>query len=172
MRETGRLLLRPFVREDAAFVLRLLNEPSFIENIGDRGVRTLEQAVRYLEDGPLASYAKNGHGLELVAVKETRQPIGMCGLLKRDGQPDLDIGYALLPEFWSKGYAREAVEAVLAHGRTSMGLAVVAAYVSPGNAASIRLLATFGFVPAGRAQLTPGAPEVLVFKLAWSAEAV
>ena len=172
MIETARLQLRRFVAGDAAFVLRLLNEPSFIQNIGDRGVRTLEQAVRYLEDGPLASYARHGHGLELVALKESGQSIGMCGLLKRDAFPDRDVGYAFLPEYWSKGYARESVAAVLTQARESLKLPAVAAYVSPGNTPSIRLLEAFGFLPAGRAQVTPGAPEVLVFRLAWPREGV
>ena len=170
MIETARLQLRRFTQGDAAFALRLLNEPSFIQNIGDRGVRTLEQAVRYLEDGPLASYAKHGHGLELVTLKDSGQPIGMCGLLKRDAFPERDVGYAFLPEFWSKGYAREAVAATLLSARDALKLPAVAAYVSPGNAPSIRLLEKFGFVTAGRAQVSPGAPEALVFRLAWPGE--
>ena len=167
MIETARLWLRRFTSGDAAFALRLLNEPSFIQNIGDRGVRNLEQAVRYLEDGPLASYAKNGHGLEAVLLKESGQTIGMCGVLKRDALPDRDVGYAFLPEFWSQGYAREAVAATLSAARETLKLEAVAAYVSPGNAPSIRLLEKFGFVETGRAQVTPGAPEALVFRLAW-----
>lgn len=167
MIETDRLRLRRFTPDDAAFALRLLNEPSFIQNIGDRGVRTLEQAVRYLEDGPLASYAKSGHGLELVLLRESGQPMGMCGLLKRDGFADRDVGYAFLPEFWSRGYAREAVAATLGAARETLQLDAVAAYVSPGNAPSIRLLEKFGFVETGRAQVTEGAPEALVFRLIW-----
>jgi ribosomal-protein-alanine N-acetyltransferase len=163
--ETPRLVLRRFNTGDAAFALRLLNERSFLENIGDRGVRTLEQAVRYLEDGPIASYARHGHGLNLVALRDSQQPIGMCGLLKREALPDVDIGYAFLPEFWSKGYARESVAAVLAIARTSMGLKRVAAIVSPGNAPSIRLLEEFGFALSGSTRLTPDAPEVPLYLL-------
>ena len=167
MIETARLVLRRFTPGDAAFALRLLNEPSFLQNIGDRGVCDLAQAARYLEDGPLASYARHGHGLELVQLKETGQPIGMCGLLKRDAFADRDVGYAFLPEFWSKGYAREAVAATLLHARDALKLEAVAAFVSPGNAPSIRLLEKFGFVETGRAQVAPGAPEALVFRLTW-----
>ncbi len=166
--ETERLLLRRFTLDDAAFVLRLLNEPSFIQNIGDRGVRNLEQAVSYLTDGPMASYARHGHGLELVALKESLRPIGMCGLLKRDAFPDVDVGYAFLPEFWSQGYAAEAVAATLLHGKQALGLARVLAFVSPGNAPSIRLLEKFGFAPSGRPRMTPDAPdEVLVYQLSF-----
>ena len=167
MIETARLRLRRFTPGDAAFALRLLNEPSFIQNIGDRGVRTLEQAVRYLVEGPLASYAKYGHGLDVVTLKESEQPIGMCGLLKRDAFQDRDVGYAFLPEFWSKGYAREAVAATLLAARDALKLEAVAAFVSPDNAPSIRLLEKFGFVETGRAQVTPGTPEALVFRLSW-----
>ena len=163
--ETERLILRRFLPDDAAFALRLLNEPSFIENIGDRGVRTLDDAVHYLAEGPGAMYETHGHGLYLVALKQTLQPIGMCGLLKRDAFPDVDVGYAFLPEFWSKGYARESVIAALGEAR-ALGLKKVIALVSPGNVASVRLLDKLGFSPAGRSRMTPGsADEVEVFAL-------
>jgi RimJ/RimL family protein N-acetyltransferase len=166
--ETDRLLLRRFTLDDALFALRLLNEPSFIQNIGDRGVRDLQQAVRYLAEGPLASYARHGHGLEVVALRATQQPIGMCGLLKRDAFPDVDVGYAFLPEFWSQGYAREAVAATLLHGRQELGIARVLAFVSLGNASSIRLLEKFGFAPSGRTRMSPDAlDEVLVYQLSF-----
>src|SRR5687767_1434093 len=99
--ETPRLILRHFTVEDAAFIVRLLNEPSFITNIGDKGVRTLEQAAAYLREGPIASYVRYGHGLYAVVLRETLQPIGMCGLLKRQHLDDIDLGYAFLPEVWS-----------------------------------------------------------------------
>lgn len=167
MIETDRLLLRPFTLDDAAFIVGLLNQPSFIQNIGDRGVRTPAQAVRYLEDGPLASYQKHGHGLEAVVLKATGEPIGMCGLLKRDAFADRDLGYAFLPGFWSKGYAFEAAAATLAHARETLKLETVLAFVSPGNLPSIRLLQKFGFVDTGRAQVSPGAPEALVFRVSF-----
>src|SRR5205809_1402527 len=102
--ETDRLQLRLLSVDDAEFILRLLNEPSFIQNIGDRGVRTLDDARAYITNGPIASYEKHGFGLLLVQLKTTGTPIGICGLLKRDALPEPDIGYALLPEFWSNGY--------------------------------------------------------------------
>lgn len=160
--QTSRLVLREFTPADSAFVLRLLNQPSFIQNIGDRNVRTPDDAVRYLTDGPIASYQRHGHGLWLVA--ESEQPIGMCGLLKRDQLPDVDVGYAFLPEFWSKGYAREAVAATLDFARR-LGLPRVVAIVSPGNAPSIRLLEKLGFTAAGNIRLTPDAPEAALYTL-------
>jgi len=162
--ETDRLTLREFAAADAPFILRLLNEPSFVHNIGDRGVRTAEEALRYLNDGPIASYARHGHGLYLVALKPALQPIGMCGLLKRENVSDVDLGYAFLPEFWSNGYARESAEAILRIAK-KLRLTRVAAFVSPGNAPSIRLLDKLGFAPAGETKLEPASAPVSVYRL-------
>lgn len=148
---TDRLVIRPFELEDSPFILRLLNEPSFIENIADKGVRTLDQAAAYLTAGPLASYRAHGHGhgLCLVELRDSGEAIGMCGLLKREEFTEVDLGYAFLPEFCGQGYAFEAATAVLAFGRQTLGLDKVIAIVSPGNDRSTGLLARLGFVPAG-----------------------
>ena len=111
--ETQRLFLRAFNVDDAQFVLTLLNEPSFIRYIGDKQVRNVDDARRYLLNGPIASYERHGFGLCAVELRESRTPIGMCGLLKREELPDPDIGFAFLPDFWSKGFAFEAAAAVL-----------------------------------------------------------
>jgi ribosomal-protein-alanine N-acetyltransferase len=142
--ETERLLLRRLSTEDAGFILELLNEPSFIRNIGDRGVRTMEGANSYILNGPVASYAKNGFGLYLVKLKETEESIGMCGLIKRDALEDVDIGYAFLPRFWSKGYAVESAQAVKVHAKDTIGLNRLAAIVDPENEGSIRVLEKIG----------------------------
>jgi len=163
--DTDRLVLRKFTPHDAGFILRLLNEPSFLQSIGDRGVRTIEQAIHYLADGPIQSYARHGHGLYLVVLKETLQPIGMCGLLKRDRFPDADLGYAFLPEFWSRGYACESAAAVLRFARSSLALSRIVAFVSPGNAASVRVLEKLGFSFAGGTKLEPDASEVALYEL-------
>lgn len=168
--ETERLVLRRFTTDDAPFILRLLNEPSFIENIADRGVRTLEQAAEYITNGPMASYQANGFGLYLVAVKETGEAAGMCGLLRRDTLPHPDVGYAFLPEFWSRGYAFEAAKATLDYGRRELGMGTILAIVSPGNAPSIALLRKLGFVFTQNVQTRPDAPETAVYELAASAE--
>jgi RimJ/RimL family protein N-acetyltransferase len=144
--ETERLRLRTLAPDDdAEFVLRLLNEPSFIRNIGDRGVRTLDDARAYILNGPVASYEKHGFGLWLMELKETCAPAGVCGLLKRDALEDVDIGYALVPEHWSRGYASEAASAVLAYARERLGLRRVVAITDAGNQSSIRLLEKLGF---------------------------
>jgi RimJ/RimL family protein N-acetyltransferase len=153
---TERLLLRPFTLEDAPFILQLLNEPSFIENIADKGVRSVTQAEDYLRQGPLASYAAHGHGLWMVQHRGTGSPLGMCGLIRRDALPEVDLGYAFLPEFWGLGFAREAAAACLAWGREHLGLRGLLAIVSPTNAASIRLLEALAFSPEGTMELAPG----------------
>jgi RimJ/RimL family protein N-acetyltransferase len=142
--ETERLILRQFSTGDAEFILELLNEPSFIQNIGDRGVRTLDDATAYITSVPLASYAKNGFGLYLVILKETNEPIGMCGLIKRDRLKDVDIGYAFLPKFWSRGYAVESTLAVKAYAKEVIGLKRMVAITDPANEASIRVLEKIG----------------------------
>lgn len=142
--ETDRLLLRQLSSQDAGFILELLNEPSFIRNIGDRGVRTIDGANSYILNGPVASYAKNGFGLCLVKLKETDESIGMCGLIKRDTVEDVDIGYAYLPRFWSKGYAVEAARAVKEYAKNVIGLHRIVAIVDPANEGSIRVLQKIG----------------------------
>jgi RimJ/RimL family protein N-acetyltransferase len=141
--ETERLILRQFTADDAAFILRLVNEPSFIQNIGDRGVRALDDARAYIFR-VLQSYEKNGFGLYLVELKESGEPIGMCGLIKREELEDVDIGYAFLPEFWSKGYAVESALAVKAYARDVVGLKRLVAITDPENQGSIRVLEKIG----------------------------
>ena len=142
--ETGRLALRQLTVDDAAFVLELLNEPSFLQFIGDKGVRNLDDARNYILTGPMASYERFGFGLWLVVLKADAAPIGICGLLKRDTLPDVDIGFAFRPAFWSKGYAFEAASAVLTHGREAFGLRRIVAITSPDNASSAALLEKLG----------------------------
>jgi len=160
---TDRLVIRPLALEDAPFVLRLLNEPSFIANIADKGVRTLAEAEAYLREGPMASYATHGHGLWMVQHRATDAPMGMCGLIKRDALPEVDLGYAFVPEYWGKGHAREAAAACLTFGREALGLEGILAIVSPGNTPSIRLLEALGFDRTGRMEYSPG-DEVEVYR--------
>lgn len=143
--ETQRLYLRPLSFDDAPFILRLLNEPSFLENIGDKKVRTLEDAKAYILAGPMNSHEKYGFGLDCVQEKGSGNAIGICGLLKRPFLKDADIGYAFLPEFWSKGFAREAVSAVLTNTKEKFNFPQIAAIVNTDNETSIRLLEKLGF---------------------------
>ena len=161
--ETPRLTLHRLTTDDADFVLELLNEPSFLRYIGDKGVRTREDAGRYILAGPVASYDRFGFGLYRVERKDSGEPIGICGLLKRDSLEDVDVGFAFLPRFWSNGFAWESAAAVLAHGRRTWGLKRVVALTSPDNEASIRLLAKLGFRFERMARLSQETPEVRVF---------
>lgn len=156
--ETERLSIRELTLDDVGFILELLNEPDFHRYIGDKGVRDPAGARRYLRDGPLASYARHGFGLSLVALKNDDTPIGMCGLLKRDilGHPDL--GIALLARFAGQGYAHEAASAVLAHVRTVLKLDPILAITAMENPSSIRLLGKLGFNFERLIDL-PGHPE-------------
>lgn len=142
--QTERLLLSELTPDDAGFILQLLNEPSFLDNIGDRGVRDLDGAVRYILDGPVQSYARNGFGLWRVDLRETGEAIGMCGLLRRDTLPDPDLGYAFLPNHWSRGYAVEAGAAVLRHAREALALPRVLAITDLDNQPSIKVLERLG----------------------------
>lgn len=152
---TARLRLRRLTQEDAPFVLQLVNEPSWLRYIGDRGVRTLDDAQVYLAKGPLEMYQRLGFGLLLVELAEDGTPLGLCGLIKRDTLPDVDLGFAFLPGHWGKGYAREAAAAVLADGASSFGLQRVVAITSLDNQRSIQLLEKIGF----RFERVIGGPE-------------
>jgi [ribosomal protein S5]-alanine N-acetyltransferase len=159
-------VVRPLTEADAPFILGLLNEPSFIQNIGDRGVRTVAAARDYIVHGPMASYARFGFGLYLVELSAALAPIGICGLLKRDELPEPDIGFAFLPAYWSQGYALEAATAVRDYARDTLGLAQLLAIVSPSNAGSIRLLERLGFRFASMTRLNAQAPEVHLYACA------
>jgi RimJ/RimL family protein N-acetyltransferase len=143
--ETERLTLREFTADDAAFVLRLVNEPSFLRYIGDRGVRNLDDARRYIADGPVAGFAKHGHGLMRVDRKSDGTIVGMCGVLKREALPEPDIGFSFLPEYWSQGYALESASAVMRHARGTLGLGRILAITTRDNGPSMRLLDKLGF---------------------------
>lgn len=130
---------------DAPFILALLNEPSFLRFIGDKKVRTVQDAEQYILNGPVSSYNRNGFGLCLVELKETHTPIGMCGLLKRDELPHADIGFAFMPDFWNKGFAYEAAAAVMNDARERLKLKRVLAITNQDNESSIKLLQKLGF---------------------------
>jgi RimJ/RimL family protein N-acetyltransferase len=141
---TERLILRELVPDDAPFMLELLNEPSYIHNIADRGVRDLDGARRYIEERWRASYAQHGFGLWVVVERATGAATGLCGLVRRDGLDDVDIGYAFLPAYWGRGYAIESALGVKAHARDVVGLTRLVAIAVPDNAPSIRVLERLG----------------------------
>lgn len=145
MLETGRLVLAQLSDHDADFIVGLLNESSFLRYIGDRGVRSADDARRYIREGPVAGYERYGYGLLRVTLRADHEPIGMCGVLKRDTLPDPDLGFSFLPAWWSKGYALEAATAVMHHARNVLRLGRILAITTPDNEPSMRLLGKLGF---------------------------
>jgi len=168
--ETDRLALRWATVADAAFILRLVNEPAWKQHIGDRGMRTEEEARAYIEKSFLEMYARLGHGLYVAERREDGAPVGICGILRRDTLDTVDLGFALLGEFEGRGYASEAARAVLAHEARAHGFARVLAITSPENGRSERLLTRLGFGFERRAELAPGKAAVNVFSLALPAQ--
>lgn len=154
MIQTHRLHIEPLVTTDNAFILDLLNQPSFIDNIADKGVRDLDAAQQYIVEGPQASYQQFGFGLWKVSLREQKQPIGLAGLLKREYLQYPDLGYALLPDFTGQGLAYEANQAVLSWARNA-GHATILAICNADNYPSHRLLLKLGFVADGDV-LPPG----------------
>ncbi|HYE00876.1 MAG TPA: GNAT family N-acetyltransferase [Alphaproteobacteria bacterium] len=160
--ETERLALRRLTAADAPFILELLNDPGWLRFIGDRGVRTLEDAARYIQDGPMRMVERLGFGLDLVTLKGDGTPIGLCGLIKRDGLDDVDIGFAFLPGFRGAGYAREAAAAAMAHGRAAHGIGRIVAIVDPENERSVRLLEALGLRRERTIRLPGGDKDLLL----------
>ena len=158
--ETDRLGLRWLNVDDAAFILELLNDSSFIRFIGDKGVRSLDDARNYILNGPVASYEKFGFGLNAVDLKDSHVPIGICGILKRDTLPHPDIGFAFLPAYWKQGYAYESAAAVMKHAREALAINEVLAITTPDNEASSRLLEKIGLRFDRLIKLSEDAPEV------------
>ena len=150
--ETDRIRLAELGEADDAFVLALLNSPGFLANIGDRGVRTLADARRYICEGPATSYREHGFGLWKVTRRQDGLAVGMSGLIKRDSLEFPDLGYAFLPEHAGMGYATEAGAAVIALGFNAKGLARILAIVRPDNDASLRVLGKLGMTDRGIGQ--------------------
>lgn len=161
--ETERLLLRQFTLTDTKFILELVNTPGWLEYIGDRNIKTHEQAKEYLLNGPLKSYEVNGFGLSLVALKSDLTPIGMCGILKRDNLENPDIGFSFLPEYTGKGYAFEMASATMAFAKDILQLPSIFAITVPHNTSSIKLLEKIGLKFMKRFTFPNGDEELLLF---------
>ncbi len=161
--KTERLVLRHLGAGDAPFILRLVNEPSWLENIGDKGVRTAVDARRYIETGPVEMYGRLGFGLCQVRLSVSDEPIGICGLLKRETLEDADLGFAFFPQYWGNGYAREASAAVLSDARNRLGLVRIVAITTRHNGASRRVLEKLGFELERSVHLEAGGEELLLY---------
>jgi RimJ/RimL family protein N-acetyltransferase len=164
--ETDRLSLRRLTADDAAFILELVNDPDWLQFIGDRGVHTLADARDYILNGPVAMYQRVGFGLFLVELKQHATPIGICGLIERPGLADIDIGFAFLPAFRAHGYAYESASAMLKYAQGTLGLRRVVAITAPDNQRSIRLLTKLGLSFEDMLRLGEDQPEVMLF--AWN----
>jgi RimJ/RimL family protein N-acetyltransferase len=161
--ETQRLGLRELVDDDASFLNELLNDPAFLANIGDRGVRSDEDARQYLRNGPFDSYRRHGFGLWMVQLRDSGESAGICGLLKREALDDVDVGFAFLPRYRARGYARESAAAVLRHAREVLALRRIVAIASPQNTASARVLESVGLRFERMVRLAPDAGELCLF---------
>ena len=165
--ETDRLILRRFSVEDAPFILALLNDPAWLKFIGDRGVRTIEDARKNILNSHVATYERLGFGFYLTECKLAGVPMGMCGLIKRAGLDDVDIGFAFLPQFCGQGFAVEAAVAVMAYGKNTLDLKRIVGITSQNNLASIKLLEKIGLKFERMAQLPKENEEIMLF--AWEA---
>lgn len=163
--ETARLRLRRLTFDDSPFLVELLNDRDFLANIGDRGVHSIADAHRYLTNGPLASYEQYGFGLYLMELKDPPTAIGMCGLLHRASHPDVELGFALLPDFRGRGYIQEAARATLQLGMETLGLRIIVAIAAPGNTISTHILRRLGFVYDRRVRFTDDGGESCLFVL-------
>jgi len=161
--ETERLVIRQLTVQDAPFVLTLLNTPTWIQYIGDRGVKNLDEARNYLLNGPLTSYKRNGFGLYLVSLKEGNVPIGMAGLIRREGLDYPDIGFALHPDYAGNGYAYESASAVFKHGKEELKLPVIVAITTEENLRSVALLQKIGLVHEKMVTLPGNQKEYMLF---------
>lgn len=141
--ETSRLTLRWVEETDAEFIMKLLNEPGWLRYIGDKGIRTMDDAKGYITEGPRAMYEREGFGLFLTERKEDHAPIGLCGLIKRDGLEDVDIGFAFLSDYQSQGYAFEAARAMMELAK-NIGIKRVVAITTKDNESSSKLLEKLG----------------------------
>jgi RimJ/RimL family protein N-acetyltransferase len=160
---TDRLRIRELNLHDTDFIIQLVNTPGWLKYIGDRNIKSEEQATRYLVEGPLTSYQENGFGLWLAELKENGQPIGMCGLLRRDYLDYPDIGFAFLPHFIGKGYAFEAAKEIISLGFTQFKLEKMCAITVPDNHLSIKLLEKIGMQYSHRIQAPVTHDELSVY---------
>lgn len=162
---TDRLIIRKFNLDDADFIYRLLNSEAWINYIGNRNIRNLEDAKNYIANSPLYFYQKFGFGPYLVALNDTQESIGMCSLIKRDTLNDVDLGFAFLNPFIGKGYAHEASKAIIEFSRNTLALKKLVAITLPDNTASIKLLEKLGFLYQNTMQFPNETEELMLFSL-------
>ena len=161
--ETERLRLREFTLDDAEFIIELMNSPGWLKFIGDRNINNTDQAIAYLENGPIKSYREKGFGLWLVETKDPERPIGMCGILKREHLINPDIGFAFLPVFTGKGFAFEAALATLNFAKQKLNFKTIFGMTVSENDSSIRLLEKIGMRFTHTSCLSGNNEELLIY---------
>lgn len=161
--ETNRLFLREFTQDDTAFIIDLLNCPGWLKFIGDRNVKTYEQAIEYLKNGPIKSYEENGYGFSMVVLKENNKPIGMCGVTKRDYLECPDIGFAFLPDYEGLGYAFEIASATIKYAKETLMIPTIFAFTLPNNSRSIMLIEKIGFKFIKNITIPNDSEELMLF---------
>lgn len=160
--ETPRLRLRRVALSDSAFFLELLNDPSWLANIGDRGVHTNADAESYIRNTIWTQYEAYGYGMYALQLKSSESLIGICGLVKREFLSAPDLGFALLPDYVGQGLAAEAAGELMSHAQDRLRIARLYAIVTHGNERSVRLLARLGF-RRERPYVTPQGVEVELY---------
>lgn len=167
MLTTQRLRLRWLSVDDAGLLLSIWNDPAFVRHVGDRGIRTRDEAVQAFSDGPLKLYSEYGYGPYRVSLRENDESIGICGLFRRDNLDDPDVGFALLPQYCGKGYAGEAAMAVVEHAQYGLGLPRLTAIVSPGNAVSIGLIEKLGLRFERMIRMQGDSDDISLYSIEW-----
>lgn len=165
MIETGRLIIKPLTVDHAEFILELLNEPDWLKYIGDRGIRTIDDAKKYIIEGPMTMYAEHGIGLYAVELKESSTPIGVCGFIQRDFLKDVDLGFGYHSKYGGQGYAYEAAKAVMAYGVDELGYRRIAGFTSLDNEKSANLLQKLGMKDEGKIRYASTAEYVKLFAI-------
>lgn len=162
--ETQRLLLQEVQLTDAPFIFELLNTPTWLKYIGDRGIKTLVDAEQYIQKSFLDSYQKNGFGLYKLVLKSANTPIGLCGLVNRPSLEHIDIGFALLPKYAKKGYAYEAAKATMDYAWKKLDLNTIVAITSKDNTNSQQLLEKIGLEQVDVITLEGDDEELFLYK--------
>ncbi len=161
--ETSRLVIRELTADDAEFILRLTNEPSFVANIGDKGIRDLDDARRFLREGAWTNQPLPGYGQFLVELKEDGAAAGICGLLYRENLDLTDVGFAFLPAYWGRGLALEAARAVMEYGTSKLGVSAIVGLTTKENAPSIRVLEKLGLRFQKMVKMSPDDPGTALY---------
>lgn len=165
--ETQHLILREFDAGDAAFLCELVNTPEWLRYIGDRNIRNTADAERYIAEKLQSAYDTLGFGFYLVALRKENTPVGLCGLVKRDGLIDIDLGFAFLPEHTGKGYAYESALATLAYAQNLLNLKRVVAITVKDNQKSIQLLRKLGMEFEQLVTLPGDDEELMLYAIEW-----